>query len=264
MQLNTEKMIARAEDGVGWMIFNNPERRNAMANEMRLAMIDILTAYADDDAIGAVVMTGAGGKAFVSGADISEFEERRSSPELIAEYNEVGRRVSAAFEKLEKPLIAMIQGFCIGGGLATALKADMRFASDDSQFGIPAVKLGLGYEAGAVKALTDFVGPAYAGEILMTGRRFNAEEALRMGLVNNVVSVDKLEETVMETARTIAANAPLTVRSMKVNVRATRLDPDERDEARCQELVDACFNSEDYIEGRRAFMEKRPAQWKGR
>ena len=264
MQLNTEKMIARAEDGVGWMIFNNPERRNAMANEMRLAMIEILTAYAGDDAIGAVVMTGAGGKAFVSGADISEFEERRSSPELIAEYNEVGRQVNQAFEKLEKPLIAMIQGFCIGGGLATALKADMRFASDDSQFGIPAVKLGLGYEAGAVKALTDFVGPAYAGEILMTGRRFNAGEALRMGLVNNVVAVDKLEETVMESARTIAANAPLTVRSMKVNVRASRLDADQRDDARCQELVDACFNSEDYIEGRRAFMEKRPAQWKGR
>jgi len=264
MQLNTEKMIARAEDGVGWMIFNNPERRNAMANEMRLAMIEILGAYAEDDAIGAVVMTGAGGKAFVSGADISEFEERRSSPELIAEYNEVGRQVSAAFEKLEKPLIAMIQGFCMGGGLATALKADMRYASDDSQFGIPAVKLGLGYEASAVKALTDFVGPAYAGEILMTGRRFNADEALRMGLVNNVVAVDKLEETVMETARTIAAAAPLTVRSMKVNVRATRLDADQRDDARCQELVDACFNSEDYIEGRRAFMEKRPAQWKGR
>ena len=119
-------------------------------------------------------------------------------------------------------------------------------------------------EAGAVKALTDFVGPAYAGEILMTGRRFNAEEALRMGLVNNVVAVDKLEETVMETARTIAANAPLTVRSMKANVRATRLDTDQRDDLRLQALVDACFNSEDYIEGRRAFMEKRPAQWKGR
>ena len=264
MQLNTEKMIARAEDGVGWMIFNNPERRNAMANEMRLAMIEILTAYSEDDTIGAVVMTGAGGKAFVSGADISEFEERRSSPELIAEYNEVGRQVNAAFENLEKPLIAMIQGFCIGGGLATALKADMRFASDDSQFGIPAVKLGLGYEAGAVKALTDFVGPAYANEILMTGRRFDASEALRMGLVNNVVAVDKLEETVMETARSIAANAPLTVRSMKVNVRASRLDAEQRDDAHCQELVDACFNSEDYIEGRRAFMEKRPAQWKGR
>ena len=264
MQLNTEKMIARAEDGVGWMIFNNPERRNAMANEMRLAMIEILNAYAADDSIGAVVMTGAGGKAFVSGADISEFEERRSSPELIAEYDEVGRRVSAAFEHLEKPLIAMIQGFCMGGGLATALKADMRYASEDSQFGIPAVKLGLGYEAGAVQALTDFVGPAYASEILMTGRRFDAAEALRMGLVNNVVAVDKLEQTVMATARSIAANAPLTVRSMKVNVRASRLDPDQRDDQRCQELVDACFASEDYIEGRRAFMEKRPAQWKGR
>ena len=264
MELNTEKMIARAEDGVGLMIFNNPERRNAMANEMRLAMIEILESYAADDAIGAVVMSGVGGKAFVSGADISEFEERRSSPELIAEYNEVGRRVSVAFENLEKPLIAMIHGFCIGGGLATALKADMRYASPESQFGIPAVKLGLGYEAGAVKALTDFVGPAYAGEILMTGRRFTAEEALRMGLINNVVEAGKLEESVMETARTIVANAPLTVRSMKVNVRATRLDADQRDEARLQELVDACFNSQDYIEGRRAFMEKRPAQWKGR
>ena len=264
MQLNTKKMIARAEDGVGWMIFNNPERRNALAHEMRLAMVEILGAYAADDGIGAVVMAGAGGKAFVSGADISEFEERRSSPEQIAEFNEVGRQVNVAFENLEKPLIAMIQGFCIGGGLATALKADMRYASTDSQFGIPAVKLGLGYDAGSVKALADFVGPAYAGEILMTGRRFDAAEALRMGLVNDVVEPDKLEQRVMETARMIAGNAPLTVRSMKVNVRATRQDPDQRDEARCQELVDACFNSEDYIEGRRAFMEKRPPEWKGR
>ena len=264
MQLNTEKMIARAEDGVGWMIFNNPERRNALAHEMRLAMVEILDAYAADDGIGAVVMAGAGGKAFVSGADISEFEERRSSPEQIAEFNELGRRVNVAFENLEKPLIAMIQGFCIGGGLATALKADMRYASTDSQFGIPAVKLGLGYDAGSVKALTDFVGPAYAGEILMTGRRFDAAEALRMGLVNNVVEPDELAETVMETARLIAGNAPLTVRSMKDNVRSARLDAGQRDEARCQELVDACFNSEDYIEGRRAFMEKRPPEWKGR
>ncbi|MEE2759901.1 MAG: enoyl-CoA hydratase [Pseudomonadota bacterium] len=264
MELNTEKMIIRTEDGVGWMIFNNPERRNALAHEMRLAMIEILRSYAEDDAIRAVVMAGNGGKAFVSGADISEFEERRSSPEAIAEFNEVGHQVDVAFEKLEKPLIAMIEGFCIGGGLATALKADMRYATPNSQFGIPAVKLGLGYEAGSVRMLADFVGPAYAAEILMTGRRFDAEEALRMGLINNIVTADKLEKTVMETARVIATNAPLTMCSMKANVRATRLDPEDRDEARLQELVDACFNSEDYIEGRRAFMEKRQPQWKGR
>ena len=264
MQLKTDKMIARKENGVGWMIFNNPERRNAMANEMRLAMIEILTAYSEDDTIGAVVMTGAGGKAFVSGADISEFEERRSSPELIAEYNEVGRQVNAAFENLENPLIAMIQGFCIGGGVAVALAADIRIAADDTTYAVPAARLGLGYNYPGLKTLTSLVGPSMAKEIFFTARRFTAGEALAMGLVNRVVPVDQLEGLVKEYTDMIKENAPLTIRAAKATVNEVLKDPDDRDLVALQEMIKSCFDSADFTEGRTAFMEKRKPNFTGK
>jgi enoyl-CoA hydratase/carnithine racemase len=264
MELNTKKMIARVEDGVGWMIFNNPERHNAMSIEMNLAIPTILGAFNEDPAVRVVVMTGAGEKAFVSGADISEFEAQRSSPETIAEFDRIGERAGEAYRDLQKPLIAMIRGFCMGGGLMTAMRADIRIASDDSQFGIPAARLGLGYGFGGVKGLVDLVGPAYAREILFTGGRFAAQDALRMGLVNRVVPVAELEGTVRDVASTIAANAPLTVNTLRVAVNETMRDPAKRDLATVERLVEECFASEDYKEGRRAFMEKREPQFVGR
>ena len=264
MQLNTEKMIARAEDGVGWMIFNNPERRNALGLEMQQAIPQILGEFADDDEIRVVVMTGAGGKAFVSGADISEFEQRRSSPEAIAEYDQIAADANRAYTTLGKPLIAMIQGFCMGGGLLTAMRADLRIASDDSQFGVPAARLGLGYGFGGVKALVDLIGPSQTREILLTGRRFPAEDAMRWGLVNRVVPVDELEITVNELAATIADNAPMTINAIRKSVDATLQDESRRDTAAIEQLVAECFASEDYREGRSAFMEKRRPVFKGR
>ena len=262
--LKTDKMIARIEDGIGWMIFNHPERRNALNLAMRLAIPEILTEFQNNNDVRVVVMTGAGDKAFVSGADISEFDEMRATPEQCAEYNRQTERTNETFLALEKPLIAMIRGFCLGGGLATAIKADLRFASNDAEFGIPAARLGLGYAFEAVRNLADFVGPAYASEILFTGRRFSAEEAWRMGLVNRVVTAAELESVVKETAAMIAANAPLTVKAMKTNVREVRKDPDRRDLALCAARVEACFKSADYIEGRHAFLEKRKPQFQGR
>lgn len=264
LKLDTDKMIAEVEDGIGWVVFNNPERRNAVSVEMQQALPVIFEAFQKDDAVRVVVMRGAGEKAFVSGADISQFEERRSSPEAVAEYERMGERSTQKMLALDKPLIAMIRGFCMGGGMLTAMRADIRIASEDSQFGIPAAKLGLGYGYSRIRPLVDLVGPANANEILFSGRRFSAEEALRMGLINRVVPVAELESAVRELAKTIGENAPLTVKATKAIIREAVKDREDRDMALCDRLVERCFASEDYAEGRRAFMEKRKPAFRGR
>jgi len=182
----SEKMLARKAGGIGWMTFNNPERHNAVSMEMWHAAERILTDFAADDAVRVVVVTGAGGKAFVSGADISEFAEKRSSRETIANYNAVAERASNALAACAKPTIAMIQGWCIGGGVGIALCCDMRIASEDSRFGVPAARLGIGYAYGGVARLADLVGPSFAKEIFFTARQFDAAEAYQMGLINRV------------------------------------------------------------------------------
>lgn len=264
MQLETDKMIARKEGGIGWMIFNAPERRNAVSYEMWQAIPKILNAFAEDDDVRVVVMRGEGGKAFVSGADISQFGEKRATAEAVATYNLVTAAAHEAMTGLEKPLIAMIQGFCIGGGVAVALDADIRIASEDAQFGIPAARLGLGYGFDGIKALMDLVGPSYAKEIFFTAKRFTAAEAQMMGLVNRVVPAAQLEETVLDYARTITENAPLTIRAVKAAVAEGLKNPDERDLGRVERLVKDCFASQDYVEGRTAFMEKRKPVFRGR
>jgi enoyl-CoA hydratase len=264
LDLPTSNMIAEKEGGIGWMVFNNPERRNAISFEMRQAILMILDNFEADDAIRVVVLAGAGGKAFVSGSDISQFATRRATPEQREIYDALSAQVSARYDSFEKPMVAMIQGFCLGAGLGTAMQADLRIASDDSLFGVPAANLSLGYSYKNTKKLSDLIGPAATRDLMFTARRVPADEALRMGLISRVVSADALEETVRETAALIAGNAPLTIRSIKANV-AEALKPEaERDIARCDALVDACMNSEDYKEGRIAFMEKRKPVFTGR
>ncbi len=264
LQLKTEKMIANVENGVGWMTFNQPKRRNAVSFEMWQAIPEIIESFAADPAVRVVVMKGAGDKAFVSGADISEFETLRSTPEQIEVYERTSGAAGRAMRSLEKPLIAMIRGFCVGGGLAISLAADLRITADDGQFGVPAAKLGLGYGYSGIKELMSLVGPSYAKEIFFTGRRFNAEEAHHMGLVNKVVPVADLEAETTAYAEIIAGNAPLTVKAAKAAVNEGVKDPADRDLETVAEMVKACFDSEDYKEGRRAFMEKRPPQFQGR
>ena len=264
MKLMTEKMLAEVADGIGWMTFNNPERRNAMSMAMTAAIPEILEGFAADDAVRVLVMRGAGDKAFVSGADISEFEERRSSPETIAEFDAAGARMAAAFAGFPKPIIAMLRGFAMGGGLMMAMRADIRIAADDAQLGIPAARLGLGYGYQGVENLVRLVGPAHASEVLLTGGRFDAETALRWGLVNRVVAVEQLEAETRELAETIAGNAPLTVAALRASIRAAQQDPAKRDLDRIAAMIADCFASEDYIEGRRAFMEKRRPEFHGR
>ncbi len=257
MKLNTDKMIAEKEGHIGWITFNNPARRNAVSLEMWEALGVIVSDFQQDDNIRVIVLKGAGDKAFVSGADISEFEEKRNSPASEEEYAKKSALGSGMLYQLDKPLIAMIQGFCIGGGLAIALSADIRFATDDSKFGIPAAKLGLGYGYSGIKILSDLVGPSHAKDILFTARFMGAEEALRIGLINRILSRDELESTVRDYARMIANNAPLTVKTAKAAVREAIKDPEDRDLARIAKMVDECFDSKDYAEGRSAFMEKR-------
>ncbi len=243
-------------------MFNNPDRRNALSLEMWQAIPQVLDGFAKDAAIRAVVLTGAGDRAFVSGADISQFESERSSAEAVAHYDAIGEKAQSALKNFDKPVIALIRGYCIGGGLNIANLCDLRIAADDARFGIPAAKMGLGYRASSMKHLVDIVGAAYAREIMLTARQFNAEEALRMGLVHKVVPVPELEKTTRNYCDMIAANAPLTVRAAKRIIR--EVCAADYDAEACAAWVKECFESEDYREGRRAFMEKRKPVFKGR
>ena len=190
MELNTEKMIGEKEGGIGWMTFNNPARRNAMSLDMWEGVETILDEFESDDDIKVIVMRGAGDKAFVSGADISEFKERRNNAEAAAEYARISEGARARLMGVKKPLIAMIQGYCLGGGMAVAMAADMRFATEDAQFGIPAARLSIAYGYDGLHKLVHLVGPAMASEIMFTARRVQPDEAQRIGLINRAVPVD--------------------------------------------------------------------------
>jgi enoyl-CoA hydratase/carnithine racemase len=261
--IKTEKMLSRKEGGVGYLIFNNPDRLNAVSLEMWDATRHILDDFEKDPAVRVVVLTGAGGKAFVSGADISEFDKLRSSQELVDRYNSVSEKAFTGIYEFPKPTIAMIRGYCIGGGLGLAVCCDMRICSDNSKFGIPAAKLGLGYGYVGVKRLVDLVGPSFSKEIFYTARQFDAEEARMMGLVNRVVPSAELETYVKNYADTISGNAPLTIHAVKVTVGETVKEDSKRDVARTNEMVQQCYGSNDYKEGRKAFMEKRKPAFTG-
>ncbi len=260
----TERMIAEKEGAIGWITFNNPARHNAVSMDMWEALFDIVSDYGADEAIRVIVLKGAGDKAFVSGADISEFEQKRSSPETTRAYHELSHKASTALSNVNKPTIAMIRGYCIGGGVSTALSCDLRIAGDNARFGVPAARLGLGYEYDGVRKLVDVVGPSFAKEIFFTARQFTAAEALAMSLVNRVVVDGELEAFVRGYAAAIAANAPLTVASIKTIVAEALKDESVRDRALCDRVVDECFNSADYVEGRSAFMDKRKPNFSGR
>jgi enoyl-CoA hydratase/carnithine racemase len=260
----TDKILSRKEDLIGHLIFNNPERHNAVSLEMWDTAEAALDDFIADDSVRVIVVSGAGGKAFVSGADISKFEKERGTMDAVAHYNARVRAVYRKIYELPKPTLAMINGFCLGGGLALAVSCDLRFSSEKSKFGLPAARLGLGYPYDGLKRLVDTVGPGAAKDIVYSGRRLDAEEALAIGLVQKVVPEAELEGLVRDYARMIAENAPLTVASMKFIMGEIFKDPAERDLEACQKLVDRCFASEDYVEGRRAFTEKRKPQFKGR
>jgi enoyl-CoA hydratase/carnithine racemase len=259
----SDKMISKTQDGVGWMIFNNPERHNAISLEMWDAALEIMAGFAADASVRVIVLAGAGGKAFASGADISKFKDERQEADAVARYQATTQKAYDALQSMAIPTIAMIRGYCIGGGTAVAVCCDLRICTEGSTFGVPAARLGLGYGLNRAEPLVALVGPAYAKEMFFTGRQFGAREAEKMGLVNRVVSDDQLESTVDEIARTIAGNAPLTVRCAKLVVGEVLKDAAQRDVAATERAVEACFRSSDYKEGQAAFMEKRKPKFTG-
>jgi enoyl-CoA hydratase/carnithine racemase len=262
--MSSDKILTERDAAIGWITFNNPERHNAISLAMWDRLREVLEAFAADGGIRVVVLRGAGGRSFAAGADISRFDQERATPEQVTHYDAVMGRAHAALAQMPQPTLALIQGFCMGGGLGIALECDLRICGAESHFAIPAARLGVGYGFDALRRLVQVVGPAFAREILITARRFSAAEAAGMGLVHRVVATADLEPYVQDYARSIATNAPLTLLSAKRIIDEVLKDPADRDLALCDHLIQACTRSEDYAEGRRAFLEKRPPVFKGR
>ena len=259
----TDKMLSRKEGKVGYLTFNNPERHNAVSLEMWEAASGFLDDFKNDKNIRVVVVTGAGGKAFISGADISKFEKERSTQEGVDRYNAAVDHANNAFYNFPKPTIAMIRGYCIGGGVGLALCCDMRICTEGSKFGVPAAKLGLGYRFDGLKKLVDLVGPSFAKEIFFTARQFTAERGADDGPGQPRAARHRTGKLRQGLCRDHRGNAPLTVDSVKYIVGQAVTDESKRDLKKCDDLVQACFASNDYKEGRKAFMEKRKPAFTG-
>ena len=258
------KILQGINDGVGVITFNNPEKRNAMSLEMWEGLGAALIELRDNPDIRVVIMVGAGDKAFVSGADISQFEKTRHNAVASEEYSRRSEAQRALLANYPKPVIACIRGFCLGGGMQVAMSADIRIASENSQFGIPAAKLGIAYGFDGLKHLVSLVGPSWARLILYTGMRIDSAEALRIGLVDRVLPDAQLWDATMEIARTISGNAPLAIKAAKITIAQVLKDESHRDMAAIKAIGTACMDSEDFREGRTAFMEKRKPQFRGK
>jgi enoyl-CoA hydratase len=262
--MQDQKVIGRKDGPVGHIIFNNPAKLNAVSLDMWDAVHGLLTGYAADAAIHVVVVSGAGGKAFVSGADISKFESERANMEAQKRYDSISTKSYDLLYNFPKPTLAKITGYCIGGGMNLAGCCDLRFCNEGARFGVPAAKLGLGYGFERVRRLSESIGLSKTLEVIYTGRQFSAQEALDMGFVQRVTADSDLEAAVAETTTFIAQNAPMTIALAKAAAREIGKPEAERNFARLDAMVKACFDSQDYVEGRRAFMEKRKPNFQGK
>ena len=257
------KILQSVRDGIGVITFNNPDKRNAMSLDMWEGLGHALVELRDNPDVRVVILTGAGDKAFVSGADISQFEKTRHNAAASEEYSKRSEAQRALLASYPKPTIACIRGFCLGGGMQVAMLTDIRIASDNSQFGIPAAKLGIAYGYDGLKHLVSLVGPSWARLIMYTGMRIEAAEALRIGLVDRVLPDAELWDATMEIARTISGNAPLAIKAAKITIAEVLKDESKRDMDAIKAIGMACMDSEDFREGRTAFMEKRKPQFRG-
>ena len=259
-----DRIRGEIEAGIGWLTIDTPERRNALTSEMCQAITAELAAYAEDPAVHAVVLRGAGDKAFISGADISEFATEADTSLAAARVDEAFGASVAALESCPLPVIAMIRGFCMGGGVAMACGADLRIAADDALFAIPAAKLGIAYNYVSLRRLVETVGQAAAKDILFTGKRFDAQEAYRIGLVDYLVPAAKLESETQKLLETIAGNAPLSIRAAKAGIHEIVQKGPQADLEMVAGMLRQCVTSEDFREGQAAFQEKRQPVFKGR
>ena len=263
-QSPTERVQSWLEGSTLHIRFNNPARHNALSVDMWEAVPPLLTLAETDDRVRLVVFSGAGDKAFVSGADISQFEDLRAAREAVTRYEQMAENALTGILEFGKPTLSCIRGFCIGGGVNVAISCDIRIASTDSVFSIPAARLGLGYRYSAMKNLVDLVGPGAAKDLFFTARKVDAQEAKAMGLVSRVCEPDLLPGLLAQYTDAMAVNAPLTIRAGKAIMAQVLKPSPELDMALCQQLIRGCFDSADYAEGRKAFMEKRKPVFTGR
>ena len=259
----TERVKSWVDGNVLHIRFNNPAKHNALSVDMWEAVPQLLVKAAKDDNVRVVVLSGEGGKSFISGADISQFEDMRAAKEAVKRYEAMAEAALQGIHEFEKPTVACISGYCIGGGVNVAISCDIRIASSNSVFSVPASRLGLGYRYSAMKNLTQLVGPGFAKDIFFTGRRLDAAEALRIGLINRVAEAQGLDALLAEYTTAIGTGAPLTIKAGKRIIRDV-LKRDDADVELAKKLILDCFESEDYAEGRNAFMEKRKPAFKGR
>ena len=258
-----EKILTRQDGPVSWLVFNQPEKRNAVSLDMSIRALEAVQAFAADDGQRVLVVRGGGEKAFVSGADISEFEKNRNSAEASEEYSRISVQMYDALHDIDKPTIAMIHGFCFGGGVALAASCDLRICADDAVFSIPAARLGIGYRVDFTRRIMNLIGPSRTRDLLYSARRVSAEEALSIGLADRVVPKAELETVATEYAETVAGNAPLSIRTSKVVIRELLKNPEDRDLDLCEAAIAACADSKDFAEARKAFMEKRKPTFTG-
>jgi len=258
------ELITRKENAVGWVIFSNPAKFNAVSHDMWMALPKAIAAFDADPEVRLVVITGDGDKAFISGADISQFEKARGSAEAQESYNQAVVDAYEAPVRCSKPVVAKIRGICMGGGLGLAAACDVRIAAEDAVFRMPAGRLGLGYNYTGIKRFTQVIGAANTADIFFSARKFNAADALGMGFVNRVLPVADLDREFAAYCAMIAENAPLTLAAAKFAIRQTGTDPEARDQETLARMIETCFNSDDYREGRRAFMEKRKPSFQGK
>ena len=251
------------EGGVGYVVFDNQKKFNAVSFDMWSALPGIMDGFNKDPEVRVIVITGAGERAFISGADISQFDSRRSGDGAM-DYNKAVEQGYGAVLNCPKPTVAKIRGICMGGGLGLALNCDIRICSDDSRFRMPAARLGLGYQFEGIKRFVEVLGPANTADLFFSARTFGAADALSMGLVKQVLPAFELDGAVTEYVDQIAENAPLTVAAAKRVLLELRKDPAQQDRALAQKMIDACFASADYNEGRKAFAEKRTPNFQGK
>jgi enoyl-CoA hydratase len=259
--MSIDTLRSERDGPIGYLILDNPARRNAISAAMWRAIPNTIASFNDDTTIRCIVIRGAGDIAFAAGADISEFENNRATDEAVQAYEAATGAAHRALEASPKPVIAQIQGFCLGGGVALALSCDLRYCADDAQFAIPAARLGIGYGIHGHRRLVATVGHANAREMMFSARRYDARGAFDLGLVNRVLPTTELDNYVRTLAHDLAANAPLTQAASKHAINT--LIEHAGDFTTCEALITRCMHSADYREGRTAFMEKRKPRFTG-
>jgi enoyl-CoA hydratase/carnithine racemase len=259
MTLRVEKRGA-----VGWLVFDQPAKKNAINNAMWQAIPPAMEQFDADPEVRCVAFRGEGTEAFAAGADISQFEKVRSDAAAVKDYDGLLDRVLHSIQDSRKPSLAMIYGYCLGGGLEIALACDLRYCAASAKFGIPAARLGLAYNIEGHKRLLETVGHSRAREIMFLARRYGAEEALAMGLVHRVLPDAELERYVGEVIQALCENAPLAIANSKTILEEYAKATGGPDAERMRSAIERCIKSQDYIEGRRAFMEKRKPRFQGK